>query len=598
MKKCKISLCLLLSLLLPFSAVACNNTPTPPEGNNNTPTDEVIKPQGPQDYIEADEAGYFKTGDTVTEYTGEDLTVGLDDPYYGGAQFVGKLFTEGLGRAPGANEYLYYIRQLESHGCSQETLADITEQCFSSVSFRELRLAPEYEVLAVYRAVLNRDPTLDEVADYASRVAQEKAAGIAVSLVATEEFAAMIPDIIKGPYYWGENNAKYVPNGTKTMTSSHLNQLLMASAKKSKIVELDPGTVVLVTNNVVVPEGVTLTTKGNPTHYTQQARLIRTKNNNARMVVCQKDATLSHVWVDGNRTAFAEDSLPGGNGAANVALLGDGAKCLNCRTNGSTGGTNLFGGDGVRNLHIANNLVTVYESTHHASWADGITVASTNCLIENNEVVDATDVGIILFRFISSDHSEPQNSIVRNNTILNLGNSAYAGIDIDAWNRQGATQNFTGTLFENNALWTSFKAHQHICLSLATLAWHNVIGDQANGSTVINNYTPEGLQVLCAIVFAADGCHDFIARGNHINAYIGPWGRGDYNEALRERISSINPDTANGDLQGIYEELTTWLPYQPIILGHTAPPLENTPLKGAIFHEDRVTAEEVNHPAG
>lgn len=618
MKKLISIVCWLLSIPLLLSSVACaGNTPelpdgndTPPEGNTppadkpsepgddpTIPPEDPILPEGPQDRIEADEPGYFKSADTVTEYTGEELNIGLDDIHYGGAQFVGKLFTEGMGRGPGANEYLYYIRQIESHGCTKETLADITEQFFTSVAFRELKLAPEYEVMAVYRAVLSRDPTLEEVADYAARVESEKAVGIALSLIESEEFAQLLPEIVKGPYYWGKNNTKYVPNGTRTITATKLMQMLKEAANGSKVVELEPGTVVLVTNSVTIPEGVTLTTKGSPSHYTMQARIIRSQNTNVRMVICNENSTLSHVWVDGNRTAYKEDSLHGGNTSANIALLGDGAQCISCRTNGSTGGTNLFGGDGVKGLYIAHNLVTAYETTHHASWADGITVASTDCVIENNTVVDATDVGIILFRYASADHSEPQTSVVRNNTIINLGNSAYAGIDIDAWNRQGATQNFVGTLFENNALWTSFKAHQHICLSLATLAWHNVIGDEANGSTVINNYTPEGLQVLCAIVFAADGCHDFIARGNHINAYIGPWGRGDYNKVLRERISSVNPETADGDLQGTYEELTTWLPYQPIILGHTAPPLESTPLKGAIFHEDRVTADQVGHPA-
>jgi hypothetical protein len=263
------------------------------------------------------------------------------------------------------------------------------------------------------------------------------------------------------------------------------------------------------------------------------------------------------------------------------------------------GGTTIFGADLIRDLHIADNLVTAYETRHYASkWADGITVASTGAVIENNAVIDATDVPIILFRFVSNGFTEPQNSVVRNNTIINVGNSAYAAIDIDAWNNQNADQNFEGTLFENNAIWTSFRAHYHICLSLATLAWHHSIGDEANGSTVINNYTPEGLQVLCSVIFAADGCHDFIARGNHINAYISPvWARSNFNKSLCERLSSINPDTASGDLQGEYEKLPTWLPMQPIIQGHTEPPIySGLTLKGAIFHEDRVTADEVGHP--
>ena len=390
----------------------------------------------------------------------------------------------------------------------------------------------------------------------------------------------------------------YAPGGIILTGGQFKNKI--SQAKSSGILELEPGTLVLLGGGVTIPEGMTITTKGNPTHYTQQARILRTKNLAERMISLQKNATLSYVWVDGNRLAFEEEGFAGGgNKTANIALIADGASVHHCKTNGTMGGTTVFGADMTRDLHIYDNLITVYESKHFASgWADGITVAAANCLIENNTIIDATDVGIVMFRFISDGYTEPQNSVVRGNTIINVGNSAYAALDIDAWNNQGATQNFTGMLFEDNAMWTSFRAHYHICISLATLAWHHSIGDDAIGSTVINNYTPEGLQVLCSVIFAADGCRDFIARGNHINAYIsGTWARADYNAALRERLSSINPATANGDLQGEYEELPTWLPYQPIIQGHTEEPVHSgLKLKGAIFHEDRVTADEVGHP--
>ena len=551
-------------------------------------------PDGPQDRIAADESGFHIDMPTQTKYTGDELKIELNDPCYGGAQYVGKLFTEGLGRGPGANEYLYYTFHLESDGCTVETLAKITEQFFSSKAFLSLKLAPEYEVMAVYRAVLSRDPTLAEINDYFARVTEEKAAGIAVSLTKTEEFANMLPDIIRGDYYWGANNTEYSPSGIILTTNDFVKML--NKSQKSGVLELEPGTLVLLSRGATVPKNVTVTTKGNPTHYTQQARILRTETFGARQLTCNEGSTISHLWIDGNRSAFPPEELLGGNGAACVALVQNNASCISCRVNGSIAGTHIFGADAIRGLHIADNLVTCYESDHYSRISDGITVASTECLIENNTVIDATDVGIILFRFVSPGYEEPQNSVVRNNTILNLGNSAFAGLDIDAWNKQEAKQNFVGTLFENNALWTSYKAHQHICLSLATLAWHNVIGDEAIGSTMINNYTPDGLHVNCAVVFAGDGCYDLIARGNHINAYIGPWGRSEVSPLLRERISSLNPQTASGDVQGEYEELTTWIPWQPIVYAHSAPPLESFTLKGAIFHENRVTAQEVGHP--
>ena len=591
---------LLSAICLVLALVACGQTEpdapevpdAPIEPDTTVESDTPVEPSKPnepekEEKEEKEEKGYFLMSETKTAYTGEELSIGLDDPKYGGAQFVSKLFTEGLGRGPEPEEYLEYMDILESADCTVETLKGVAGMFFDSKAFTSLALEPAYEAMAVYRAVLNRDPTLVETQSYATRRAAENAADIAASLVETDEFAALLPDIIRGPYYWGLNNAEYSPSGI-ILTSDEVNAML-GDVKRGGTLELEQGTLVLVTSSIVIPSGRTLTTKGSPTHYTQQARILRVANNTDRVVVCNAGALASHIWVDGNRTAFAHEELAAkGNSGANIGLMGNNAAVTDCRTNGSTSGTHIFGADAISGILVQHCLVTAYETGHHKDWADGITIASTKGTIEDNTVIDATDVGIIVFRYVSKGQTVPQTTVVRNNTILNLGNSAYAGIDIDAWNNQGATQNFRGTRFENNALWTSYKAHQHICLSLATLAWHNVIGDEAIGSDVINNYTPEGLHVLCGAVFAADGCHEFVARGNHISAYIGPWGNSNASALLRERISSINPETADGDLQGEYEELTMWLPYKPFILAHTAPPLAQTPLKGAIFHENRV----------
>ncbi|MBO5275323.1 MAG: hypothetical protein J6I45_11980 [Clostridia bacterium] len=532
----------------------------------------------------ADGMGYVESHETVTAYTGEYVNIPLDDPKWGGAQLVGKLFTEGLGRGPGADEYLYYMNKIEETGCTLETLRALVGEFFTSEAFLSLKLAPAYEVVAVYRAVLNRDPTLAEVEDYAVRISAEKAAGIALSLLQKEEFAALLPDIIRGPYFWGTNNASYSPSG-RIITSEELNRMLADAA--GGVVALEPGTLVLMDSSIVIPAGVTLTTKGNPTHYSMQARILRTRNNNQTMVKASADSTVSHIWVDGNRPAFAGEELLRGH---NLVLAGDRAKAMYCRTNGTLSGTHLVGSDSMRGLYIAHNLVTCYETDHKTAWADGITHASTDSIIEKNMVVDATDVSIIVFRFVSKDHSQPQTTVVRNNLVMNLGNSAFAGLDIDSWLEQGATQNFRGTLFENNAIWTSWKAHQHICLSLAPLAWTNVIGDHAVGPAYINNYTPKGLRVLCAAAFAADGVHEYVVRGNHLQAYIGAWGRSYDDERLCERLSSVNSATADGDLQGAYEDMTTWLPYLAMINPHPDAPFAMTELKGAIFHEDRRSA--------
>ena len=152
-------------------------------------------------------------------------------------------------------------------------------------------------------------------------------------------------------------------------------------------------------------------------------------------------------------------------------------------------------------------------------------------------------------------------------------------------------------MFENNVLWTSFRAHQHFCLSIAPLAWTNAIGDRGIGTTMINNYTPEGLQVLCAAAIAVDGVTDVIVRGNHLNVYIGTWGRAYSNSSLKERLVSMNEETSSGDIQGTWENMTTWQPGLAFMNPHPQAPLRKARLKHAVVHEDRVTAQQVGHPA-
>ena len=158
-------LSLLLCLALCCTALGCTTPSAPSEpsdeteqGDPSTPSEQPEEldidalPDGPQDKILPDADVYATSAETITAYTGEELEVKLANRAYGGAQYVTKLFTEGLGRGPSANEYLYYMQQIETNGCNIETLTTITEQFFSAKAFLSLKLEPAYEVMAVSRA--------------------------------------------------------------------------------------------------------------------------------------------------------------------------------------------------------------------------------------------------------------------------------------------------------------------------------------------------------------------------------------------------------------------------------------------------------------
>ena len=65
---------------------------------------------------------------------------------------------------------------------------------------------------------------------------------------------------------------------------------------------------------------------------------------------------------------------------------------------------------------ITNNLITGYTTLHTGItpvWADGLSISCNGSYVAGNNVIDATDVGIVLF---SQGNGSGQNIIVVNRT--------------------------------------------------------------------------------------------------------------------------------------------------------------------------------------
>lgn len=216
---------------------------------------------------------------------------------------------------------------------------------------------------------------------------------------------------------------------------------------------------------------------------------------------------LERVWVDGGRgSAMPIDPYYGA--ASNVSLFGAGAVLRDARVDNSPAATTVYSGGQVNSsefpdcplsppLYTTNDagplqgstysqeisylLITAYSSRFGLDgkgggtqvWTDGIQVPCENALVAHNQVVDATDGGIIVF---GTYQHKQQRSHVDFNAVLNAGNFAGWGIGWDpGWTRNGhpledaswrLTWNFNGARFSSNWI----EALEHRSLAFFPLA--------------------------------------------------------------------------------------------------------------------------------
>lgn len=484
-------------------------------------------------------------------YTGKTLQVSAGDTRYGGPQYVSKLFTEGLSRAPEGDEYQEYIDIIEQKGCTIETLTALAEKVFSSEAFQKENLTETERTFAVYRAILSREPGEAELWQHKST----DAVALAKELCATKEFAELLPGINEGPYYWSGNSAS-VYTGGNVLTGSDIREMF----KENKHVVLPQGTQVLVDSAISIPEGGTLETEGSPTHYLKMARLIRSGTSDYHLVIVQSGAGMKSIYVEGNLSAFETNVVLSGS---NVVVRGSNASVTGCRISDSVSHQNLWAIDASEYGYLAHNLITGYASNHDLTGQDGITCLGADFVIEYNDVVDVTDASIAIFRYVNAKakepHSRAQNTIVRYNTMVCLGNSAYVAYDHETGNYHTDSTdgprhpaNMTGLVSYENRIWTSMRAHYHILITMSTVPWLTETNcDKTVGGSVYNNYTPEGCYALTACAIAVDKVSEAAVRGNSFHLYLADWCRP--TQGMGARIYSVNESNTNkSDLQAGY----------------------------------------------
>jgi hypothetical protein len=376
----------------------------------------------------------------------------------------------------------------------------------SSPEFEGLGYDRDERILAHFRTILNREITPPEQAAWRNWLEQGNRYPAMVNvLYGSGEFQALSKQICNTQqpnYNFGNAQAStLMPTGVGFTGSLAELQAELDQATPGSTFYLAPHSLIPATQTLRVPSGITLATtnRPRPNQYLKMARIARSGNWQGATIDLLPGAKLVSIWVDGQR-----GTLPKRYDRPNInvrMLSGDNTSVIHSRISESLGATGieLFGtGAGIicqRNL-VVGNLITAYTSSHSSGdWSDGISVACENAIVTGNTVIDATDVGIILFSPNPIASGMAQTSHVFGNTIIQAGNSAYGGIAIDpfadpavAGDAPGVPRfSFVGSAFYDNTIWTSQRVHLDIAIAAGTRAWFGTRSYNGTGGAFLRN---------------------------------------------------------------------------------------------------------------
>jgi hypothetical protein len=443
-------------------------------------------------------------------------------------QFIAKVYTEALGRSPDPGAWQEAVSFFDANGCRAATLEAWGRKAWLSAEYASHGYDAAAELLTLYRGVLNREP---DAADFQFRLkARRQGQDFRDTVDAffnTREFRRLTKKIC-GPqtsYSFGAQPVLTLPvTGEGFQGSGAQLQALLNATPPGGTVFLAQKAVVRLAAPLVIPAGVTLATAGlpDPDRYALMGRLVRNGRFKTAAVSLQSGAALDSVWVDGQRgvVGFLDDGI-------NVRLLGgSGTRIEDSVITNSAGWSSVqvFGtseGFPCNDVEVLGNLVTAYSSAHvrgklkYNPWTDGLSISCESTLVQMNSIVDATDVGIVLFRA----HPAVQRSLVRFNRVLSAGNPAYGAITVDGLEGRGTRPDFRGAMIDGNTFWTSPGTHFDLGISVGTRAWFGPPTDLASGVTVVNNSTA-GIPTRVDSGIAVSGMLNALVANNDLDLVL------------------------------------------------------------------------------
>lgn len=446
------------------------------------------------------------------------------------SQFIARQYTEALGRAPDANGWKSNQAYFAANGCNKATLKSVAVAVFGSQEYANLGYDSAEKVLTAYRALYSREP---DATGFNYWVAYLNG-GNSVSSMIDFMFQAIdggeltSTQICKSLGYGWKSDlpltnstiAAKDDGGIKTLAQL---QTSLQNAKPGTTVYLSQRALIPVSNAIVVPAGVTLATMGRPprTQYAKQARLVRAvalegDDLTTSVVRLESGAKLDSVWVSGQKQRFG-DSVP----AVNVAMhSGTGTTLVNSRLDDSRGWTAVVAhhyGLSCSGMLVSNNLVAGYANAHDYAgrqhYTDGISGNCEDFTVTSNDVVDASDVAIIVF---APGLGRNQKSQVSLNVVVSAGVPAFGALMMHPQRIAdvGAATTFNGAVISYNQFWAAPDTHFDIGLVLGGATW-DIDPSVGSGASAFGN-TNNGIVTPMYIGLLVDGMNGAAISNNAI----------------------------------------------------------------------------------
>lgn len=463
------------------------------------------------------------------------------------SQFMAKLYSEALGRAPDLSAWKNSLAAGSSATCDASMLQSMAVNVFGSAEYTAKGYTAEEQALTLFRAILSREPDKGGFDFWVNNLRNGmSAAQVVPHLVMAQEFMALVPEMCSGKGYRADGAGKQaIDIGGGTWTQAQLESCIANNA----VCSVPARTVVYLASTLTIPEGKVLETAGgyDRSMYARQARLVRNSATPGHLVILKAGATIRNIWVSGQRHLYKGELVALADAQANVFpninyVGGPGTGVIRgVRSDAPLTATHIatfpvptpavptsptaFLG----NVIIDNNLTTGYAHAHTYTaqetadnrpvvWADGISHHITQGQITNNHIIDPTDVGIVIFGHDGST----QASTAQLNYIVHAGLDAYGSLGLDTIQCIGS---YTGCKFSSPNGVGNFKynyilaaplVHSDIMLFNGTGAWatpqcKGLSGDRCGtGGRMDSNITVSHVPVLVQIGSQVDGMKDAV----------------------------------------------------------------------------------------
>ena len=442
-------------------------------------------------------------------------------------QYYAQIYTELLGRTPSTAEWAANEYRFTEDSVSVQNARSVIVSLLQSAEFSKLGYTSTEKAFALYRGILLREPGTAELRSLSSQLSGSTSiATVANSMMASAEFSSLIGNEIRSPRAHafqnsGPSERPSIGTGGLGNTAGAALQAALDAALPGETVFLSRGALVRTHQPIIIPAGITLATYDsgasdniyrNRRAYAAMGRIVRSSMFAKPLVEVMSGGRLIGVWVDGRRSQLRAGDPTLRNQALsraerffdshNIKIRGGASSEIVselsfCKLSDSPGWTTVHGvgSDGIFQVgycKIANNMITAYSSNRDLAdsfFTDGISNASSDAVIINNDIVDPSDVGIVLF---NSGMLTGQRSQVVSNDVLFAGVEGWGGITMDhsvkirdfclGVNENGIyncfdgsnpaiVADFNGTLIQGNQIWSSDAKHVNVGISMGVHLW-------------------------------------------------------------------------------------------------------------------------------